>query len=90
MTRAYYCHGPVEDTRWFWALSNWEFFLAKRTFHKVMLVFGVPRDLPPLSLSFESIIMDNSAYATGSFDAYVDTSRNYAIWFIESSTGPII
>ena len=27
---------------------------------------------------------------TGSFDAYMDTNRDYATWFIESSIGPII
>ena len=26
----------------------------------------------------------------GSFNAYVDTSRDYSTWFTESSTGPII
>ena len=55
-----------------------------------MSVFGVPRDPPSLNLSFESIVMDNSAYVTGSFDAYIDTSRDYANWFAESSKGPII
>ena len=43
-----------------------------------MSVFGVPRDPPPLGLSFESIVMENPAYTMGSFDAYVDTSRDYA------------
>ena len=46
-----------------------------------MLIFGVRKDPPPLGLSFESIVMDNSAYTTGSFDAYVDTSKDYATWF---------
>ena len=55
-----------------------------------MLVFGVPRDPPPLGLSFESIVIDDSAYSTGSFDAYMDTSKNYATWFVESPIGPII
>ena len=55
-----------------------------------MSIFGVPRDPPPLGLSFESIIMDDSAYTTGSFDAYVDTSREYATWFAKSSTRLII
>ena len=44
-----------------------------------MPVFGIPRDPPPLGLSFESIAAENLDYATGSFDAYVDTSINYAI-----------
>ena len=64
--------------------------MAERIFHQVMLIFGVRKDPPPLGLSFESIVMDNSAYTTGSFDAYVDTSKDYATWFTESSIGPII
>ena len=55
-----------------------------------MPVYGVPRDLPPFSLSFETIVLDDLTYTIGSFDAYVDTSRDYATWFTESSTGPII
>ena len=55
-----------------------------------MSVFGVLRDPPPLGLSFESIFMDDSTYVIGSFDAYMNTSRDYATWFVESSTGPII
>ena len=27
---------------------------------------------------------------TSTFDAYVDTSRDYSTWFVESSVGPII
>ena len=34
--------------------------------------------------------MDDLAYATGSFDAYMDTRRDSTIWFAESSIGPII
>ena len=55
-----------------------------------MPVFGVPRDPPPLSLSFESIVMDNPDYTMGSFNAYVDTSIDYATWFVMSSIGPIM
>ena len=55
-----------------------------------MLVFGVPRDPPPIGLSFESVVLDDPTYATGSFDAYMETSRDYVTWFAESSTGPII
>ena len=55
-----------------------------------MSVYGVPRDLPPLSLSFESIILDDPAYTTSSFDAYVDTSWDYATWFVESYAWSII
>ena len=64
--------------------------MAESTFHQVMPIYGVPRDLPPLGLSFESIVLDDLAYATGSFDAYVDTNQDYPIWFAESSTRPII
>ena len=64
--------------------------MAERTFLQVMLVFGVPRDPPPLDLSFKSIVIDNPAYATGSFDAYVDTSIDYATWFVASSARPIM
>ena len=64
--------------------------MAKRTFHQVMPVFGVPRDPPPLGLSFESIAVDDSDYVMGSFDAYVDTSIDYVTWFAASSAGPIM
>lgn len=43
-----------------------------------MLAFAVPKDPPPLGLLFESVVLDDLAYTTGSFDAYVDTSRDYA------------
>ena len=65
-------------------------FLAERTFHQVMPVFGVLKNLPPLSLSLESVVLDDSTYMMGSFNAYVDTSRDYATWFTESSKEPII
>ena len=52
--------------------------------------FGVLKDPPPLGLSFESIVMVNSAYAMGSFNAYVDTSIDYATWFAASSARPIM
>ena len=55
-----------------------------------MLAYGVLRDLPPLGLSFETIVLDDPAYATSSFNAHVDTSKYYATWFTESSVGPII
>ena len=55
-----------------------------------MLVFGVPRDPPPLGLSLESIVIDDPVYAMGSFVAYVDTGRDYATWFTESFTGLIL
>ena len=55
-----------------------------------MLVFGVPRDPSPLGLSFESIVIDDPVYAMGSFDAYVDTGRDYATWFTKSFTGLIL
>ena len=53
-----------------------------------MPIYRVPRDPPSLGLSFESIVLDNLAYVMGSFDAYVDTSKDYGTWFTESSTGP--
>ena len=34
--------------------------------------------------------MDDLTYATGSFDAYVDTSRDYATRFVVSFTRPIV
>ena len=55
-----------------------------------MPIYGVSRDPHPLGLSFESIILDDPAYATGSFDAYMDTSQDCATWFAESSMKPII
>ena len=64
--------------------------MAERTFHQVVPVYGVPKDLPPLGLSFETIFLDDSAYAMSYFDTHVDTSRDYAAWFVESSVGPII
>ena len=55
-----------------------------------MPVYGIPRDPPPHGLSFETMVLGNSAYAMGSFDAFVDTSRDYSTWFAESSVGLII
>lgn len=55
-----------------------------------MLIYGVPRDSPPHGLSFKTMVLGNSTYVTGSFDAYVDTSRYNFTWFAESSMGPII
>ena len=55
-----------------------------------MQVYEVLRDLPPHGLSFEAMVLGNLAYAMGTFDAYVDTSRDYSTWFAESSMGPII
>ena len=40
--------------------------------------FWGTRDPLPPSYSFESIVMDDLTYAIGSFDAYMDTSRDYA------------
>ena len=64
--------------------------MAERTFHQVISVFVLPKDLHPFSFSFNSIVMDNPAYVTSSFDAYVETSRDYATWFTESSMGPFM
>lgn len=55
-----------------------------------MLVYGVSRDPPLPGLSFESILMDDQAYVIGSFDAYVDTSIDYAAWFVATFIGPIM
>ena len=55
-----------------------------------MPVYGVPRDLPPHSLSFEAMVLDDPDYAMGAFDAHVDTSKDYSTWFIESFTRLII
>ena len=55
-----------------------------------MLIYGVPKDPPPCGLSFEAMVMGGPDYVTGTFDAYVDTSRDYSTWFEEFSTGPII
>ena len=55
-----------------------------------MLIYGVPKDLPPCGLSFEAMVMGGPDYVTGTFDAYVDTSRDYSTGFAEFSTGPII
>ena len=52
--------------------------MAERTFHQVMLVYGMPRDPPPHGLSFEAMVLDDPDYATGTFDAYVDMSRDYS------------
>ena len=46
-----------------------------------MPIYGVPRDPPSPGLSFESIVLDNPAYVTSFFYAYVDTNRDYATWF---------
>ena len=55
-----------------------------------MPVYGVPKDPPPHSLSFETMVLGDSAYATSSFNAYVDTSKDYSTWFAESFMRPII
>ena len=74
----------------FWALTSWEFFLAERTFHQVMPVYGIPKDPPPHGLSFKAIVLDDSDYAVGAFDAFVDMSKDYSTWFAESFTRPIV
>ena len=50
----------------------------------------VPKDPPPHDLSFETMVLGDLAYVTGSFNAYVDMSRDYSTWFVESSARPII
>lgn len=55
-----------------------------------MLVYEVPKDLCPHGLSFEAIVLDDLDYATGTFNAYMNMSRDFSTWFVESSMGPII
>ena len=55
-----------------------------------MPVYGVPKDPLPHGLSFKAIVLDDPEYAVGTFNAYVDTSRDYSTWFVESFTGSII
>ena len=43
-----------------------------------MPVYGVPKGPPPHGLSFEATVLDDPDYATGAFDAYVDTSKDYS------------
>ena len=43
-----------------------------------------------LLLSFESVVLDDSAYMTSSFNAYVDTSKDYATWFVESDRKSVV
>ena len=50
--------------------------MAKRTFHQVIPVYGLPRDPPPHGLSFKAIVLDDPKYAV--------------TWFAKSSTEPII
>jgi len=61
---------------WFWALTSWEFFLAKRTFHQVMPIFIVPRD-PPLKISCPEIVVDDLLYAIGSFEHFFTAGAKY-------------
>ena len=75
---------------WFWALTSWEFILAKRTFHQVLPIYGVPRDPPPHGLSCKTIVLGNLAYAMSSFNACVDTNGDYTTWFVKSSTRPTL
>ena len=51
--------------------------MAEKTFHQVMPIYEVPRDLLPHDLSFKAMVVDDPDYATGTFNAYVDTSRDY-------------
>lgn len=68
--------GQSRIRRWFWALTSWEFFLAERTFHQVMPVYGVPKDPSPHDLSFKAMVLDDPDYAMGAFNAYMDKSRD--------------
>lgn len=62
--------------------------MVEMTFHQVMSVFKVPRDPPP-KISYPAMIMDNPAYAIGSFKGFLTVTIDYATWFLESSDGPI-
>lgn len=55
-----------------------------------MPIYRVPRDPPSHGLSIKAMVLDDPDYVTSAFDAYVDMSRDYSTWFIESSIGPII
>lgn len=55
-----------------------------------MPIFEVPGDPPPFGFSLKAIVLDDPDYEVGTFDAYVDTNRDYSTWSVESSTGPII
>ena len=55
-----------------------------------MPIYEVPKDPPHQGLSFKAMVLEDPDYATGAFDAYVDTSRDYSTWFVESSARPII
>ena len=43
-----------------------------------MLVYGLPKDPPSHGLSFEAMVMVDPDYVTGTFNAYVDMSRDYS------------
>ena len=62
----------------------------ERTFHQVIPIYGMPKDSPPHGLSLEAMVLDDPKYATNTFDAYVDMSRDYTTWFVKSSVGPNI
>ena len=49
----------------------------------------MPRD-PPLEISCLKVIVDDPAYATGSFEGFVIEGTDFAAWFLASSNGPII
>ena len=62
----------------------------ERTSHQVIPIYGMPKDSPPHGLSFEAMVLDDLEYATSTFNAYVDMSRDYTTWFVKSSARPNI
>ena len=54
-----------------------EFFLAKSTFHQVILIFRVPKD-PSLDTSCPKMVLDNPAYTIGSFEGFVTVDTDYS------------
>ena len=54
-----------------------------------MPAFRVPRD-PPHQISCPNMILDDPAYAIGSFEGFLTVATDYATWFLESSIEFII
>ena len=63
--------------------------MAERTYHQVMPIFRVPKDLPQ-ELTHSELILDNLDCMTGSFNGFVTKNTNYITWFLQSSTSPIM
>ena len=52
--------------------------MAERTFHQVMPTFRVPKD-PPLEISCPEVIVDDLAYAIGSFEGFLIKDTDYVM-----------